>query len=54
MDEQGMSDTTFLIVANSVLLSAMFTSIIVNIREIRRINKLIYGKNKKIRWGNRG
>ena len=49
-----MSDITFLILANSVLLGAIFTSIIVNIREIRRINRLIYGKNKKIRWGNRG
>ena len=48
-----MSDLTFIAMLNLMLLGAILTSIVVNIREIRKIDRLLYGKKVKRKWRNR-
>lgn len=49
-----MSYLTFLIITTSILYGALFTKIVLDIREIRRLNRLIYGSNRpKRKWSNR-
>jgi len=53
MEQQGMSSKTFLIMLNSLLFGAIITSIIVNVKEIKKIDRSLYGKKVKKKWSNR-
>ena len=48
-----MNETTVLAMLNALLFGGIITSIVVNLREIRKIDRSLYGKKVKRKWRNR-